>query len=217
MTEQECISADWRAVGYEQAIQGKDTRQFEHFRKDCAKHTVTANLDEFWQGHLEGLKHYCSFDNGLALGQQGKPYNTTCSSSKYSEFDEGHRAGVYQYCNYNNGYETGKKGQQPDPICPFETFGSYARGFDYGTEKYYLLKKIHRLEDDLDDIEDEMKQVRSEIRRLEPLRDNATTRNERELARASIRTNKRLYRQLDREYHELKDALRHYQQDYDAR
>ncbi len=216
MSKKECLTADWQAIGYEQGAQGHNASGFERFRKSCAKHTVTADFNHFLSGHNKGLAHYCTFDNGLALGQKGKTYNTVCPRQTYPSFDEGYRAGIYQYCDYNTGYEKGLGGYDADTTCPAHTFTSYARGYKKGTEKHAVQERIDYLASDLRQIELELEQLKKDIQKTEGiLIGENTTAAERKSALDDNRRYKQRYHALDNDYHDLEEEIEDYEREYD--
>lgn len=217
MSEKECLTADWQAIGFEEGAKGHDASGFERFRKSCAKHTVTADFNRFLAGHNKGLDQYCTFDSGLALGQQGKTYNTVCSRQTYPSFDDGHRAGVYQYCDYNTGYERGLNGYDANPICPARTFTSYARGYERGAEKYAIQEKIDHLESDLNDIGLKLERIKKEIKKTEDiLVGENTTAAARKAALKDNRHYKSRYHTLDNEYHDIEESIEYYEREYES-
>lgn len=163
MNKDECVSADWQALGYQQGARGGSTQAFNRMQSACANHGITANFTAYQQGHRQGLDNYCSFDQGLALGQNGSSYNTECSSVRYPAFKEGFVKGVARYCNYDNGFERGAAGKSFHSECHGEAFSEYQRGFDNGEQKYKLGKELNDLKRELDDIDSEIRHYNENI------------------------------------------------------
>ena len=78
MNQAECEAANWRAIGYEDGVLGNRDTQFSQHRKECSAHGITANIDEYLEGHEEGSKKYCTQSNGFFLGMKGRDYNRNC-------------------------------------------------------------------------------------------------------------------------------------------
>ena len=208
MNQDECSLADWRAVGYEQGSKGANANSFERYRKDCAKYQIKADFDRFVEGHREGLKSYCTFDGGKALGERGKPYNTVCSRQTFPDFEEGHRAGIYRYCSFDNGYSAGKQGNEPNALCPLSTFPSYAKGHAHGIERFTLEKDIRDVESDLEDIAEELSAAQLDVDNAEAILVSETSTSlARKQALEDLDSFKREYRKLDGEYHALENKL----------
>ena len=56
MSGQECMVADWQAIGYEDGVRGASGDRIGNHRKACAKHGLMAGF------------YYCSWDNHTRLG-----------------------------------------------------------------------------------------------------------------------------------------------------
>lgn len=78
LNEQECRSADWRAIGRTDGQQGRAMDRLDEHRKACAEHGVTPNADRYWLGRSEGLQSYCQLDNALRVGRAGQAYLGVC-------------------------------------------------------------------------------------------------------------------------------------------
>lgn len=98
MDEAECRTADWRAVGYEDGVQGLSTQAFGKRRKACAEHGVTAGFDAYLAGHGQGLAIFCRPQNGFRLGTGGYRYTGVCPTHLEAAFLDAHAdgAGLYQ-------------------------------------------------------------------------------------------------------------------------
>ncbi|HSA82470.1 MAG TPA: DUF2799 domain-containing protein [Geminicoccaceae bacterium] len=97
MDADECRTADWRAIGYEDGVQGRDAASFGTYRKACAEHGVSANLDAWLGGRGEGLEHFCRPQNGYRLGVQGNPYAGVCPLALEAGFVAAHAEGYGLY------------------------------------------------------------------------------------------------------------------------
>ena len=77
MSVDECKTADWRMIGYEDGITGRSALQLKEHRKACAEHGIAPNLDVYLTGHEQGLMVYCrpvkAFDLGAGVGMQKQP------------------------------------------------------------------------------------------------------------------------------------------------
>ncbi len=97
MNAAECRTADWRAVGFEDGVQGRSPAYFGTRRKDCAEHGVAASFDAYTVGRAEGLAHFCRPLNGYHLGTQGYEYSGICPSDQESAFIAAHTDGFGLY------------------------------------------------------------------------------------------------------------------------
>jgi hypothetical protein len=74
MDAEECASADWRAIGYEDGVQGQSAAAFGTRRKACAEHGIRADFDAWLAGRDQGVAQFCRPQNGYQLGTQGRQY-----------------------------------------------------------------------------------------------------------------------------------------------
>ena len=97
MDAAECQLADWRAIGYEDGVQGRGPEHFATRRKACAEHGVMAQFDAYTVGRGEGLAQYCRPLNGYHLGTQGHQYRGICPAGLESAFVAAHADGYGLY------------------------------------------------------------------------------------------------------------------------
>nr|WP_297348498.1 DUF2799 domain-containing protein [uncultured Glaciecola sp.] len=89
MNQAECKTANWRAIGYEDGVAGARDSQFSQHRQECAEHGVTADINDYLDGHVEGTKKYCTQTNGFFLGKRGQNYNGNCTEALAPAFLNG--------------------------------------------------------------------------------------------------------------------------------
>ncbi len=95
MSADECVTADWRTIGYEDGAKGREASAISRHRKACAKHGVTANFDAYEEGRREGLREFCRPANGYRIGRKGATYDGVCPHDMEDEF----------LAAYEDGYE----------------------------------------------------------------------------------------------------------------
>ena len=78
MNESECRNADWRMIGMEDGIDGRQQSYIGKHRQACAKHDITPDSVAYRQGYSEGLKQYCTEMKGFVLGKKGAAYHGVC-------------------------------------------------------------------------------------------------------------------------------------------
>lgn len=78
MSEQECLTADWRLMGYTDAMEGRSTATISQHRRACAAVSVVPDLDLYQYGHEEGARQYCTAANGYRVGSNGTNYQSIC-------------------------------------------------------------------------------------------------------------------------------------------
>src|SRR6188508_963801 len=74
MSEQACLTSDWRTVGFEDGSLGRSEATIGNYRKACAEHGVSPDLAEYRAGHAEGVQTYCRPANGFEVGHSGAAY-----------------------------------------------------------------------------------------------------------------------------------------------
>jgi hypothetical protein len=98
MGSEECLTADWRAIGYEDGVRGQSAAYFGTRRKACAEHGVTADFDAYLAGRAEGVAHFCRPQNGYHLGANGQQYSGICpvelEQAFLAAYDDGY--GLYE-------------------------------------------------------------------------------------------------------------------------
>jgi len=100
MSKNECLSVDWRTVGYEDGVAGYSADRIAQHRKACAKYGVSTDLSAYQQGRLQGLQEYCKPANGYRLGVRGGSYYGVCPANLepafVTAFDSGHQLYVLE-------------------------------------------------------------------------------------------------------------------------
>lgn len=93
LNKDECLTADWYQIGYEDGARGySDTRISSH-REACAKHGVAPDFRSYQDGHSEGVIRFCTPRNGFTKATQGYEYTGICPPSLEGEFLDGYDAG----------------------------------------------------------------------------------------------------------------------------
>lgn len=78
LNEDECKSADWRLIGFEDGAAGRPTAYLGKHREACAEYKITPNMDAYMRGHTEGLSQFCVPEKAYQLGISGRTYPTIC-------------------------------------------------------------------------------------------------------------------------------------------
>lgn len=78
LNKNECMTADWRTIGYEDGAKGMPASRIGKHRKACARHGVAPDFNAYEQGRMEGLREYCTPERGYSLGVAGKKFPSVC-------------------------------------------------------------------------------------------------------------------------------------------
>ena len=93
MSEQACVTADWRTVGFEDGTFGRSEATIGRYRQQCADHGVAPDLDSYRAGHADGVRVYCRESNGFAVGHSGATYQGVCPADLEAAFLAEYNAG----------------------------------------------------------------------------------------------------------------------------
>lgn len=78
LSKQECQTADWQTIGYQDGKHGRDLDYILNHNKACGRINIVPNKTQWQQGREQGLKQYCTADNAFVLGKMGNRLNNVC-------------------------------------------------------------------------------------------------------------------------------------------
>lgn len=102
MSSDECLTSDWRIIGFEDGTRGYTADRIGQHRKACAKHGVTPDFAAYQSGRDEGLVEFCQPSRGFQMGSRGGRYNGVCSVNLEPDFLEAYNAGYHLYTLRSN-------------------------------------------------------------------------------------------------------------------
>ena len=97
MDKSQCLTADWRTIGFEDGANGKAETAISSYRQDCADHGVAPDLNAYRLGHSEGSAVFCTSRSGFNVGKRGGSYQQSCSTALEEDFLAGYRDGKTLY------------------------------------------------------------------------------------------------------------------------
>jgi len=97
MSQQACVSADWRTIGFTDGSLGRSAATIGSYSQQCGEHGVTPNLDAYRAGHAEGVQTYCRASNAFEVGHSGASYQGVCPANLEREFLPEYNAGHHLY------------------------------------------------------------------------------------------------------------------------
>ena len=99
LSKNECLQVNWYELGWKDGNLGKPRSLFQEHVDACMKHNVRAEKADYFRGRDDGLKNFCTYDNGFSHGTYGKKYNYVCPPDLGSSFLAGFSKGkkVYRY------------------------------------------------------------------------------------------------------------------------
>lgn len=93
MTAEQCVAADWKSVGYEDAMKGRAANHLTQHVSACADHSIVADKAAYTAGHTEGARAFCTPDNGFKLGLSGGTNQNICPDDLTNAFSITYEAG----------------------------------------------------------------------------------------------------------------------------
>jgi hypothetical protein len=97
LDKSECREADWKIIGLEDGARGHHLSYIGNHRKACAEYGIKPNLALYERGHANGLKQFCTADNGYSQGHAGRAYNNVCPATLSGQFLAGYDTGRELY------------------------------------------------------------------------------------------------------------------------
>ena len=97
LSKNECLEADWFEIGRRDGMLGKQRSVFQNHYEACLKHQIRADRQAYHNGRTNGLKFFCTEENGFNLGRRGRSYRHVCPPGLESEFLAGFSKGKILY------------------------------------------------------------------------------------------------------------------------
>lgn len=97
LSKKECLSADWREIGYRDGVAGYPRSRAEDHDKACREVGVGVERDVYFIAREEGLARYCEPANGYRIGIQGGGYAGVCPPQLAPEFEREYAQGRSVY------------------------------------------------------------------------------------------------------------------------
>lgn len=87
LSQDQCLADDWETIGHRDGVRGKpDSAELLRHQKACGKHGVVPDSASYRRGWAEGVRSYCTPDNGFSEGRSGQRYNNVCPAQLDAEF-----------------------------------------------------------------------------------------------------------------------------------
>ncbi len=94
MSKEQCLQADWHRIGFHDGAAGRFADRLASHREACAEVNIIPDATAYQSGRNEGLKQYCTAENGLHLGLSGKASANVCPTPLASAFLPRYRLGA---------------------------------------------------------------------------------------------------------------------------
>mgnify|MGYP000462593198 FL=1 len=89
ISEEECRLGDWYQVGLQDGQAGKKNYAAT-YNKDCSEYKVKVDRTLYNEGRAEGLKSFCTYENGVVQGSSLNGYSRVCPASLSKAFLDGY-------------------------------------------------------------------------------------------------------------------------------
>ena len=97
MDRNQCVNANWYAIGLEDGARGQPLERLGTHRRACAEHGVAPNAERYVAGRNEGLKSFCTYERGYSEGRAGRSNTGACPAPLAAGFQSGHQRGRELY------------------------------------------------------------------------------------------------------------------------
>lgn len=84
-----CAQTDWHRYGVNDGMLGVPGSERADLFADCTRLGQPADIARYQTGHEEGLKQYCTAENGYEVGRQGRRYHDVCPTELEPDFLQG--------------------------------------------------------------------------------------------------------------------------------
>ncbi len=156
MSKKECLNANWEAVGYSDGSRGVHYTQLEKHRQSCVEHQVVPDDEAYRDGWEQGIRRYCTADNGYRAGQSGRALNNRCPADVADDYISGWREGIRSYCTAENGLRHGLAGRRYSGVCPADLEPAYRDLYQLGKDVLRARSEHHKLEQDVNRLEKQL-------------------------------------------------------------
>lgn len=97
MSKEQCLTANWLDQGFRDGRTGQPLSRLEDHRAACAKVAVIPNNNLYIEGREQGIVLYCTPENALQEGLQGRPYRHACPAELEQAFLRSYTNGKQLY------------------------------------------------------------------------------------------------------------------------
>jgi hypothetical protein len=82
LSERDCRQGNWSDIGFEDGRAGHAESRFSEHIQACAKYGITPDQSAYFRARDEGLRRYCTPENGFEVGKAGGSYENVCPREK---------------------------------------------------------------------------------------------------------------------------------------
>lgn len=97
LSKEECHNMNWEEKGRADGLEGKAAQEFSGYVKTCSQHGFTVDQAAYTRGRTEGLRLFCTYENGQKLGLEGENYSGVCPANLEGDFLRGFHLGQREF------------------------------------------------------------------------------------------------------------------------
>ncbi len=97
LSKEECAQGDWYNIGLRDGQNGHSPNRIADHAKACSEYGTRPDNTVYNKGHAEGLKTYCTPENGYQVGLRGQTYYQVCPANLSGSFQKKYRLGYRIY------------------------------------------------------------------------------------------------------------------------
>lgn len=94
MSADQCATADWRSLGFDDGTRGETLVRAERRGNACIEHGYTMDRVAYDDGRNAGLGLYCTNETAYSLGEAGRSYNGVCAAHDEQSFLASYQQGL---------------------------------------------------------------------------------------------------------------------------
>lgn len=91
LNEEECQSTNWLQLGQKDGMAGQPADYVDNHRRACGEHGLPVDQTQWSVGWQQGIRAFCTPDNGLIHGREGRYYANSCPPELKAGFDGAYR------------------------------------------------------------------------------------------------------------------------------
>ena len=91
LNEDQCRTVQWFDLGQQDGAAGRAGNHVEQHRRACAEHNLPVDDQQWRVGWDQGIRLYCTPENGLLQGRQGSYYANSCPADLKVGFESAYQ------------------------------------------------------------------------------------------------------------------------------
>jgi hypothetical protein len=93
LNESECETVNWSDLGRSDGAAGQSSSYVQRHREACEKYSLPVDERAWRTSWEDGIRRYCTPENGLSAGRDGRSYANSCPADAAPGFESAYRVG----------------------------------------------------------------------------------------------------------------------------